>query len=344
MKLTQQGWTLFQITINEWTRDNATRLAAALAYYTIFSIAPLLIIAIAVAGLVFGHEAAQGQIVMQLRDLVGQQSAEFIQSMIQNASQPTAGLVATFVGIATLLFGATGVFGELQDALNIIWNVKPRPITNVLAFLRTRFLSLTLVLGIGFLLLVSLILSALLSGISSWIQGYLGDMVKIAQTVNVVLGFGVITLLFALIYKLLPDVSIAWHDVWIGAAITAVLFNIGRLLIGFYLGNSSVGSTYGVAGSLVVVLIWVYYSAQILFFGAEFTQVYARTYGSRRREQHLLAGTVTASSTSVQKVTGLERVNSKDRQTLKAITPIIWLGTVALVIIGIVQASKNEPH
>ncbi len=298
MNITQKIWQLMRTTVSEWMKDNAARLAAALAYYTVFSLAPLLIIAIAVAGLAFGREAAEGQIVTQLRSLLGQDGSELVQSMLKNASKPEAGILATIVGVITLLFGATGVFGELQNALNIVWDVKPKPIKGIWMFLRTRFLSLTLVLGIGFLLLVSLVISATLAGVSTFIKGYVGDMAVIAQILNVVIGIGVTTLLFAMIYKVLPDLFIPWRDVWIGAAITAILFSIGRLLIGLYLGNSSIGSTYGAAGSVVVLLVWVYYSAQILFLGAEFTKVYAMTHGSKRDAKNTLNNRATDPSIS----------------------------------------------
>ena len=297
-------WALLKTTFEEWTQDNVARLAASLAYYTVFSIAPLLIISIAIAGLVLGSEAAQGQIVAQLRGLLGQQGAELIQGMIESANKPTAGIVATAVGLITLLLGATGVFGELQSALNTIWNVKPSPRNGLILFALSRFWSLTMVLGIGFLLLVSLVLSAALSGIGAWAQGYVGEMAFIAQLINITLSFIITMALFALIYKVLPDLKIAWRDVWMGAAITSLLFSVGRVLIGFYLGNSSISSSYGAAGSLVVLLVWVYYSAQILFLGAEFTQVYARTVGSRQYESNLLSG-ASAQPTPVPLVSSL---------------------------------------
>ena len=272
---------LVKETIAEWNEDKVSRLAAALAYYTIFSIAPLLIIAIAIAGVVFGQEAAQNQIVGQIKGLVGQQGAEAIQAMILNANKPGAGLVATVVGVITLLFGASGLFGQLQDALNTIWEVTPRPDRGVKGVVQDRFWSFTMVLGTGFLLLVSLVLSAALSGVATYLSSLAPELVQIWQIVNFFVSFAIITILFALIYKVIPDANVAWNDVWIGAIVTAFLFSIGRYLIGLYLGSSAVGSAYGAAGSLVIVLIWVYYSAQILLIGAEFTQVYATRYGSR---------------------------------------------------------------
>ncbi len=273
---------LLKETVAEWNKDKASRLAAALAYYTIFSLSPLLIIAIAIAGAVFGEEAARGEIVSQIQGLVGKEGAVFIQAAIENASKPQAGGgFASLVSIAILLFGASGLFAQLQDALNTIWEVQPDPKQGVASFIRTRFLSFSMVLGIGFLLLVSLVISAGLAAFVSYLSNLLPSVASLLQIANFVLGFVVTTILFGLIYKFLPDVKITWSDVLIGAAITSLLFSLGRYLLGMYLGNSSFGSTYGAAGSLVVILAWVYYAAQILFFGAEFTQVYARKYGSQ---------------------------------------------------------------
>ncbi|BAS56280.1 MULTISPECIES: YihY/virulence factor BrkB family protein [Leptolyngbya] len=271
---------LLRDTVTEWNEDNVPLLAAALAYYTMFSIAPLLIIAIAIAGAIYGQEAAQGEIVGQIQGLVGRDGAEFIQSMIENASKPGAGGgVATFIGIVVLIFGASGVFGQLQTALNTIWEVKPKPGRAVKSFLQARFLSFAMVLVIGFLLLVSLVLSAILAGISAYFGAFLPGSIAIGQILNFVISFGIITLLFASIYRFLPDVHVPWKNLWVGAAVTALLFNLGKFLLGLYLGNSGVSSTYGAAGSLVVILIWVFYSAQILLFGAEFTQVYSKYRG-----------------------------------------------------------------
>jgi membrane protein len=271
---------LVRETVDEWNEDNVPLLAAALAYYTMFSIAPLLIIVIAIAGAIYGEEAARGEIVRQIQGLVGRDGAEFIQSMIQNASRPgSGGGIATLIGIGVLIFGASGVFGQLQAALNTIWEVKPKPGRAVKSFVQARFLSFAMVLVIGFLLLVSLVLSAALSGISGYFNGFLPEVFQVGRILNSVLSFALITLLFAAIYKFLPDVEVPWKNLWVGAGVTALLFNIGKFLIGLYLGNSSVGSTYGAAGSLVVVLLWVFYSAQILLFGAEFTQVYSKYRG-----------------------------------------------------------------
>jgi membrane protein len=272
---------LFRDTFKDWSEDKAARLGAALAYYTIFSVGPLLLIAIAIAGLVFGQQRAQDQIVGTIRTMVGGHGAEVIIQAIQNASKPGASIVASAIGIVTLLFGASGVFGQLKDALNTIWEVKPKPGQGILAMARDRFLSFTMVLGTGFLLLVSLVISAALTALGSLLSKNLPGGDLLWQIVNYVLAILVIALVFAMLFKFLPDVQIAWRDVAVGALITSLLFNLGQIALGLYLGSGSVGSAYGAAGSLVIVLVWIYYSAQILFFGAEFTQVYARTYGTQ---------------------------------------------------------------
>ncbi len=245
----------------------------------------MLVLVIAIAGLLGGREAAQNQTMAQVQDLLGVQGREFVQGMIESASKPSTGIMATIISAVTLFFGALGVFGELQNSLNTIWEVKPKPAKNIIdgikRFVGRRLLSFTMVLGIGFLLLASLVMSAALSALG----GYIGTRWLVAdlwlQAINFFISFGVITLLFAMIFKLLPEVKMAWKDVWLGAAFTSALFTLGKSLIGLYLGRSQVGSTFGAAGSLAILLIWIYYSAQILFFGAEFTQVYANRYGSK---------------------------------------------------------------
>ncbi|WP_375467562.1 YihY/virulence factor BrkB family protein [uncultured Nostoc sp.] len=276
----QAIWKLLQETFKEWSEDKASRLAAALAYYTIFSIAPLLIIVIAIAGVVFGEEAARGQIVGQIQDLVGKDGAQFIQTAIQNANKPQTGAMASIISVVVLLVGATGLFTELQDSLNTIWEVKAKPGRGVNNMIRLRFLSFAMVIGIGFLLLVSLVISSGLAALVKYFGNILPGVDFLWRIVSFVLSFSITTALFGLIFKVLPDVKITWNDVFIGSVITSFLFSIGRFLLGQYLGNGSFGSTYGAAGSLVVLLAWVNYAAQILFFGAEFTQVYARRYGS----------------------------------------------------------------
>lgn len=276
----KSGFDLLKESTTAWSEDKASRLAASLSYYTIFSIAPLLILSIGVAGLVFGQEAASNQIFHQIRGLVGDQGAEAIQTIVKNVNKSGGGLFGTLVGLGTLFLGASGAFGQLQDALNTIWQVQPKPGQGIKGFLRTRFLSFSMVLVIGFLLLVTLVLSAAMAGLGSYLEGILPIPAVALQALNFVISFVVTGLLFTLIYKVLPDVTVKWKDVWIGGFFTALLFSLGRFLIGLYLGRASVSSAYGAAGSLVIILLWIYYSSQILFFGAEFTKAFANRYGS----------------------------------------------------------------
>jgi membrane protein len=234
-----------------------------------------------VVGLVFGQDAARGRIDEQIQGLVGQDAEKAIEEMIAGSQNQSSGILAGILGITALLFGATGVFSELHDALNTIWEVEPKPQSTVMAFIKSRFLSFTLVLGIGFLLLVSLVISAGLSAVGAFFASALPGAELLWQLVHLIISLATFSTLFAMMFKVLPDAEIAWRDVWIGAVATAVLFTIGKFLIGFYLGAGALSSTYGAAGALVIILVWVYYSAQILFLGAEFTQVYARRFGSR---------------------------------------------------------------
>lgn len=277
----KESWEVLKQAGLEWVEDNAARLGAALAFYSILSLAPLVVIAIAIAGMVFGEEAARGQLMTQIQGMVGSEGAEAIQSMIANADKPKAGILATILGVVMLLFGAGGVFGQLQDAMNTIWEVEPKQGGGVWGFIKNRFLSFAMVLGTGFLLLVSLVISAAIAGVGSYLGHLLPGLEPVGHVANFLASLLVVTLLFALIFKVLPDAKVAWRDVWIGAALTALLFTVGKFLIGLYLGKSGIGSTYGAAGSLVVLVVWIYYSAQILFFGAELTQVYAKRYGAQ---------------------------------------------------------------
>ncbi|MBP8252170.1 MAG: YihY/virulence factor BrkB family protein [Herpetosiphon sp.] len=271
---------LFKQTGKEWSEDKVPRLGAALAYYTVFSIGPLLIIAIAIAGLVFGQEAARNQITAQLGTLMSPDAAKAINEMIENAGKKeSTGIIATAIGFVTLLFGASGVFGQLKDAMNTIWGVQPKPGAGIMATVKERFFSFTMVLGVGFLLLVTLLLSTGITAAQNFVFGK--DAIVVIQIINQIVSLLLITGLFALIFKIIPDVEIAWKDVWIGALLTSFLFAIGKYIIGKYLATSATASTYGAAGSLVIILLWIYYSTQILFFGAEFTQVYANKYGSK---------------------------------------------------------------
>jgi membrane protein len=267
-------------TWKHWNAHHDQMLGAALAYYTVLSMAPLLVLSIAVIGLAFGRQAAQGQIVYQLQDLIGTQGAKVVQAMIQSASQPKSGSVASILGFLVLLYGASGVFNALRDALNMIWETQLKN-TGWKDTIREEFLSFGLVLGIGFLLLVSLVLSAVIAGIGKYLGGLLPVPEAVLHIGNLLLTFIVVTLLFAAIYRILPATFIPWTDVWVGAAVTALLYAVGKFLIGIYLGKASVGTAYGAAGSIVVLLVWVYYSAQVFFFGAEFTHVFAMRHGSR---------------------------------------------------------------
>ncbi len=267
-------------TWKSWNAHDAPRIGAALAYYTTFSMAPILVIAIAVAGMVFGADAARDQVSDQMQGMLGATGAEAIEDMILNARYDGGGVVATIIGTVTLLLGSSSLFAELQSALNLMWGAPPPRKTGIMKMIRTRFLSFAMVLVIGFLLLVSLVISASLSALGDVLGGFVSTPV-VAQTLNVVISLVVTTALFALIYKVLPDVKIAWSDVAVGAFVTALLFALGKQLIGLYLGNSSIASTYGAAGSLAVMLVWIYYTAQLILFGAQFTQVYAHRHGSK---------------------------------------------------------------
>jgi membrane protein len=274
-------WMLFKRALGGWWSDNVPRLGASLAYYTLFSIAPVLLVAIAIAGFVFGANAVRGEVVAQLRDLVGEQGARTVQSLLESANRPAAGVFATVVGVITFILTSTGAFLELQAALNNIWRVQPKANVNVKDFLLTRLKGLALVVGVGFLLLVSLVVSAGLAALGNYIGGFMPGWVITANVLNVLVSLGAITLLFAMVYKVLPDVKLGWRDVWVGAGTTAALFTLGKFVIGFYLGRAGATSTYGAAGSVIVVLLWVYYASQIVLLGAEFTRVWTEWHGRR---------------------------------------------------------------
>jgi membrane protein len=261
-------------TVSQFLAERAPRMAAALAFYTTFSLAPLLIIIIAVAGLAYGQDAAQGKIVGEIQGLVGVSGASTVQDLIHNARTPASGGAAAVIGLLTLLVGATGVASELQDSLNTIWNVKAATTNGIVALLKQRLMSFAMILGIGFLLLVSLILSAALTAVTTFAGQALTISDSILHLADLAFSFAVITVLFALIYKIVPDAEIRWRDVWLGASAASLLFAVGKLALGFYIAESGVESAYGAAGSLVVLLLWVYYSTQILFLGAELTQVH----------------------------------------------------------------------
>lgn len=265
---------------SDFMADSAPRLGASVAFYTIFSLSPLLLIVIAIASFVF-HKQATAHIYSEISGLIGPKGAEAVQSIMSQPATQKHGLMATVIAVVTLLLGSTGVFMELQAALNRIWEVEPKPGAGIWGFVRQRLLSFAMVLSVGFLLLVSLILTAAISGFGKYMAGVMPSLEAISQILNFVASFGVITVLFALIFKYMPDVRMPWREVWVGAAITSLLFVVGKLALGIYLGKSTTSNAFGAAGSLVVLLMWVYYSAQILFFGAEVTQAYVKMRGSK---------------------------------------------------------------
>ena len=279
----KQWWTLIKSAAAAWIDDYAPSMGAALSYYTIFSLAPLLLIVISVAGLFFGADAVRGELFGQLRGLMGDDAAKAIEAILTTVSKPSESITAAVIGVVVLLIGATAVFGELQDALDRIWRVPVADKSNSLwRLLRTRLLSFGMILGIAFLLMVSLVLGAVMAALGKWWGGLFIGWEVLAQIVNLLVGFALTTTVFAMIYKLMPRVTVRWEDVWFGAIVTSLLFTVGKLLIGLYIGKSGIASGFGAAGSLVIILVWVYYSAQIFLIGAEFTWVYAHTFGSLR--------------------------------------------------------------
>src|SRR6186997_756207 len=274
---------LFKQTFSEWLEDKAPQLGAALAYYTVFSLAPLILVLLAIIGWIFQNDPAGAwkKVTQQMSYFLDKSAVDIVQNIAQQAAQPTKGLLATMIGILLALFGASGVFGQLQDALNTIWGVKAKPGAGILGFLRLRFLSFAMVGGVCFLLLVSLTFESVLKGFSHYVQAVLPGGIVIAMAVYWIFDLAVVILLFAIIFKFLPDAKIQWRDVWIGAGMTAIFFAVGKWALGLYLGSGSAASAYGAASSLITLLLWVYYSSQILLFGAEFTQVYANQAGRR---------------------------------------------------------------
>ena len=279
----KQIWTLVKAAFSSWLDDYAPSMGAALAYYTMFSIAPLLLIVISTAGLVFGEEAVRGEIFGQLRDLMGDQGALAVQGLLESVSEPKEGIAATVIGTVLLLIGATTVFSELQDAFDRIWRTPGKNKNEGWwRLIRSRLLSFGIILGIGFLMMVSLVFSAAMAALGKWWGPFFLNLEILATVLNFLFSFALMTAVFAMLYKFMPRVKIHWQDVWAGATVTALLFTVGKLLIGIYIGKSAISSGFGAAGSLVVVLVWVYYSAQIFLLGAEFTWVYARAHGSRK--------------------------------------------------------------
>jgi len=287
----RQWLALCKQAVQSWSDDYAPSMGAALSYYSVFSMAPLLLIVISVAGLVFGEEAARGELFGQLAGLMGADAAKTLETLLASVNKPAQGIVSTLIGLGVLLIGATTVFGELQNALDRIWRAPARNTSGGLwNLLHTRLLSFGMVLGIAFLLMVSLVLGAVVSALGKWWGDAFVGWEVVAQLINIVLGFALTTGVFAMIYKIMPRVHVRWYDVWIGAAATALLFTLGRFLIGLYIGKSGVASSFGAAGSLIVIFVWVYYSAQVFLMGAEFTWLYAKQYGSMRH----LPGSATA--------------------------------------------------
>lgn len=274
---------LLRDTVSAWIDDYAPSMGAALAYYTVFSVAPLLLIVISIAGMAFGAEAARGAVVEQIGGLVGVEGAKAIESMLVSLSEPAKGSLTAVLSFMTLLVGATTVFAELQSALDRIWQVPERKKpSGIWELLRGRVLSFGMILGIGFLLIVSLVASAAIAAIGRYWMPMMGEDEVIGHLLDMAISFGMVTVVFAMIYKIMPHAAVRWPDVWLGAIVTSVLFTIGKLLIGLYIGKTGVATGYGAAGSLVVVLVWVYYSAQIFLLGAEFTWLYANRFGSLR--------------------------------------------------------------
>ncbi|WP_086920416.1 YihY/virulence factor BrkB family protein [Variovorax sp. JS1663] len=353
----KQLFELCRQSVNAWIDDYAPSMGAAISYYTIFSLAPLLVIVIAVAGALFGREAAQGRIVEQVSGLVGREGAVAVEAMLRSVSEPDKGLIAGLISAVVLLVGATTVFAELQSALDRIWHVPEREKpAGLWAVLRARLLSFGLILGLAFLLMVSLVVSAALAAFGTWFGGLMPGWELLLQGLNLVISLGIVTLLFALIYKLMPTARIAWRDVWIGAAVTALLFELGKLGIGLYLGKSGLNESFAAAGSLVLLVAWVYYAAQIFLLGAEFTKVYAGAHGSTSGEKAMAAtrvqaqeaaegtdrldadGAVPGAPAPLPDYAGIgqtARVQEEvDRRVARAQTALLrqlmWLGTLAL--------------
>lgn len=275
-------WGLITETYSELIDDKVFKMAAALSYYAAFSLGPLLIIVIAIAGFFLGEEAARGGIVNEIRNMIGQDGAQMVETIIKGASSTSQGIIATIIGLLLLFLGSVGVFLELEESLNIIWGVELKPGRGVWGFIKNRLVSFSMVIAIGFLLLVSLIVNSLLTALNKYLSLMFSNLLDFAQVLNILGSFLVVNLLFALIFKYLPDVIIPWKYVWIGAVITSILFSFGKFLIGLYLGSTSYSSTYGAAASLAIIFIWIYYSGLILFFGAEMTQVYFRKFSQKK--------------------------------------------------------------
>ncbi|MCX6122806.1 MAG: YihY/virulence factor BrkB family protein [Ignavibacteriales bacterium] len=298
-------WLLLKDSAIAWDDDNIGQQGAALSFFTIFSLSPLLILVIVLSSFGFGQEAASGHLVAQIRGLIGIEGAQFVQSLITNVYKSHSNVLATIFSVVMFMLGASAVFVQLRDSLNTIWHVQLKPIGTIHAFLRVRLLSIALIIGIGFLLLVSLILSAVLAALSSYLRDFFVILANLVSLLNFIISFAGITVIFALMFKFVPAVILKWKDVWVGAAVTSLLFSVGKIVIGLYLGNGSIGSTFGAASSLVIFMMWTFYSSQIILFGAEFTRLYATRFGAnivpRKNATHIVIQRVEPKETSVSK-------------------------------------------
>jgi membrane protein len=273
-------WLLLKDSAIAWDNDNIGQQGATLSFFTVFSLPPLLMLMIVLSSFAFGQQAASGHLVSQIREQIGIEGSSFIQSLITNAYKSDSNVLATIFSVVMLLLGASAVFIQLRNSLNAIWRVQQKPIGTILAFLRVRLLSFAMTLVIGFLLIVSLIISSVLAAMSNYLSNLLGIQPSLMRLLDFIISFAGITVMFALMFKFVPDAALKWRDVWIGAAVTSLLFSIGKLVIGLYLGHGAIGSTFGAASSLVIIMLWAYYSSQIVLFGAEFTRLYALRFGA----------------------------------------------------------------
>ncbi|MCA9939569.1 MAG: YihY/virulence factor BrkB family protein [Anaerolineales bacterium] len=333
--------TLLSAAGKAWGEDNASRLAAALAYYTLFSIAPLLVIAIAIAGMIFGQQAVSGQLFNQISGIVGAQTADMVQEMVKNAGQTESGVIASTLGFATLIWAASNLFSQIQQALNAVWGVANARTSGIVAFAWQRFVAVSMVLGLGGLMVASLVAVTLVSALHQALHNIAPLLVEAIPLTDILVSLLVMTFSCALVFRLLPNTAVVWRDVWGGALLAAILFTFGKYLIGLYLGSASYRSTFGAAGSLVVLLVWVYYSAQIFLFGAEFTKVYARAYGSWRGvgEERMPALTI-ATATGDPPWPAL--ATAPPTQTPKAPTPFWVLPAALAFLAGLVAASRRR--
>jgi len=323
----RQWWSMLKAALSAWLDDYAASMGAALSYYTVFSLAPLLVIVISVAGLVFGADAASGAIFAQIDGLMGAEAAKGIQDLLSSVSKPSTGILGTVVGAVVLLIGATTVFGELQDALDRIWRAPARATSSgLMTLVRTRLLSFGMILGMAFLLTVSLVAGAAIAALGTWWSGWFEGWEVLAQIINTVVGFMMTTFVFALIYKLMPRVKVSWGDVWVGAAVTALLFTVGRFLISLYIGKTAIASGFGAAGSIVVIFVWVYYSAQIFLVGAEFTWVYAHRFGSRQEHAEPAAVDAPIARSTPGPTTAPDRKPAGAPAAVGAVTPAVEAG------------------